>query len=110
MAFLLRLPLLLFELLLRRLFGGDDATTYAPPPIDGRHRLLRLVAWAMNRRSRLTGIATGDQAIYVRRDEFRAVGGFPSIALMEDIALSSALRRRSPPACLRATVTTSGRR
>jgi len=69
--------------------------------------LLRLVAWAMNLRSRLSGIATGDQAIFVRRDAF---AGFPEIALMEDIAFSRALKRRARPACLRARVTTSARR
>lgn len=75
--------------------------------IDGRHPLLRVVAAAMNLRSRLTGIATGDQAIFVRREAFP---GFPEIALMEDIALSRALKRGGPPACLRNRVRTSGRR
>lgn len=64
----------------------------------------------MNLRSRLTGIATGDQAIFVRRSAFEHVGGFPDIPLMEDIALSRALKCLSAPACLRARVTTSGRR
>ncbi|MDH3980695.1 MAG: TIGR04283 family arsenosugar biosynthesis glycosyltransferase [Gammaproteobacteria bacterium] len=75
-----------------------------------RHRLLRLVAWSMNTRSRLTGIATGDQGIFVTRDCFEQAGGFPSIPLMEDIALSRTLKRRSPPACLRQCLTTSARR
>jgi len=75
--------------------------------IDGRHRLLKLVACAMNVRSRLTGIATGDQAIFVRREAFT---GFPEIALMEDIAFSRDMKRRGPPACLRSRVVTSGRR
>jgi rSAM/selenodomain-associated transferase 2 len=75
--------------------------------IEGRHRLLRVVACAMNLRSRLTGIATGDQAIFVRREAF---SGFPEIALMEDIAFSRAMKRRGRPACLRETVVTSGRR
>jgi len=75
--------------------------------IDGRHPLLGLIACAMNLRSRLTGIATGDQAIFVRRDAF---AGFPEIALMEDIAFSRAMKRRGPPACLRERVATSGRR
>ena len=78
--------------------------------IDGRHPLLPLIAWSMNRRSRLTGIATGDQAMFVRRDWFVAAGGFPGIALMEDIALSGALRRRGSPCCLDARVRASGRR
>lgn len=64
----------------------------------------------MNLRSRLSGIATGDQALFVRRDLFEALGGFPEIALMEDIALSRALKRRGRPACLRARVVTSARR
>ena len=75
--------------------------------IEGRHRLLPVIAWAMNLRSRLTGIATGDQAIFVRRDAFE---GFPEIALMEDVAFSKAMKRRGPPACLRSRVLTSGRR
>lgn len=75
--------------------------------IEGRHPLLKLVACAMNLRSRLTGIATGDQAIFVRRDAFP---GFPEIALMEDVALSKLLKRRGAPACLRQRVVTSGRR
>lgn len=78
--------------------------------IEGRHRLLPVVAAMMNRRSRLTGIATGDQAIFVRRDAFQAAGAYPDIPLMEDIALSRALRRVAPPLCLRARVATSGRR
>jgi rSAM/selenodomain-associated transferase 2 len=72
--------------------------------------ILRGVAALMNFRSRLTGIATGDQAMFVTRDAFDAVGGFPDIALMEDIALSARLKRIGPPLCLRARVVTSGRR
>ena len=75
--------------------------------IEGSHPLLRVVACAMNLRSRLTGIATGDQAIFVRRDVFI---GFPEIALMEDIAFSRGMKRVGAPACLRNRVTTSGRR
>ncbi len=78
--------------------------------IEGRHRMLRVVAMAMNLRSRLSGIATGDQAIFVSRDAFRQVGGFPGQALMEDIELSRRLKRLGRPACLRARVCTSGRR
>jgi rSAM/selenodomain-associated transferase 2 len=78
--------------------------------IAGQSPLLRVVAASMNLRSRLTGIATGDQAIFVRRDAFARVGGFPDIALMEDIVLSRRLKRMSRPACLAARVVTSGRR
>jgi rSAM/selenodomain-associated transferase 2 len=78
--------------------------------IAGADPLLALVALAMNARSRATGIATGDQAIFARRAAFEAAGGFPPIPLMEDVALSKALRRLSPPLCLRERVVTSGRR
>jgi rSAM/selenodomain-associated transferase 2 len=78
--------------------------------IAGQRRLLAVVAGAINLRSRLGGIATGDQAIFVRRDVFAAVGGFPDIALMEDVALTRTLKRVSRPLCIAAKVTTSGRR
>lgn len=71
---------------------------------------LGIVARLMNLRSRLTGIATGDQAIFVRRDAFERVGGFPDIPLMEDLAISKALKRLERPVCLTLKVTTSGRR
>jgi rSAM/selenodomain-associated transferase 2 len=88
----------------RRVWGRFDVK------IDGRSRLLPMVAWLMGLRSRLTGIATGDQAIFLRRDAFQAVGGFPAVALMEDIAICKRLKRLGRPLCLRACVTTSGRR
>ena len=69
--------------------------------IDGSLRGLGLVALMMNWRSRLTGIATGDQAIFVTREAFRRIGGFPDIALMEDIVLSRELRALAWPACFR---------
>ena len=78
--------------------------------IAGRSPILPVVAALMNTRSRLTGIATGDQALFVRRDAFDAVGGFPAQPLMEDIELCKRLRRLGRPACLRAKVVTSGRR
>ena len=87
-----------------RLWGRFDVT------IAGGDPLLRPVAWLMNRRSRVSGIATGDQAIFVRRHAFQSCGGFPELALMEDIALSRALKRRGPPLCLSECVVTSARR
>lgn len=75
--------------------------------IEGRSVLFPAISFFMNARSRLSGIATGDQAIFVRRAAF---AGFAEIPLMEDIAFSKAMKRRSPPACLREQVTTSGRR
>ena len=79
--------------------------------IRGRPRVLKLVAWMMNVRSLLTGIATGDQGIFVERALFFRVGGFAPIPLMEDVALSKSLKRSAGrPACLRARIATSGRR
>lgn len=78
--------------------------------LSGSHPALRMVERMMGLRSRVTGIATGDQAIFVRRDWFRRAGGFPPIPLMEDVALSRTLRRMGPPLCLRERVVTSSRR
>lgn len=78
--------------------------------IAGRHPALPLVAALMNERSRLTGIATGDQALFMHRKAFDAVSGFPDQPLMEDIEISRRLKRISRPACLRQRVQTSGRR
>ena len=106
------------------------ADTFLPPDaleaigaaLDGRHAwgrfdvtirggwMLTAVGTMMNARSRITGIATGDQAIFVRREAFQRAGRFPSIPLMEDVALSKALKAFSAPACLRDRVVTSGRR
>ena len=72
--------------------------------------LLALVALMMNWRSRLTGIATGDQAMFVTRAAFERAGGFPAIALMEDVALSATLKRIGKPLALHARVITSARR
>ena len=78
--------------------------------LTGRHPVLRVVERMISLRSRASGIATGDQAIFVRGDWFRAAGGFPEIPLMEDVALSRALRRRGRALCLREPVVTSSRR
>jgi rSAM/selenodomain-associated transferase 2 len=71
---------------------------------------LGVIAFMMNWRSRLTGIATGDQALFVERAMFERAGGFPLIALMEDVALSAKLKRLGRPLALHARVTTSARR
>jgi rSAM/selenodomain-associated transferase 2/rSAM/selenodomain-associated transferase 1 len=79
--------------------------------IEGRSKVLPIVSRTMNLRSRLTGIATGDQAVFVTRHAFDKVGGFPPRPLMEDVSLSqSLLRAVGRPACLRERVVTSGRR
>jgi class 3 adenylate cyclase len=71
---------------------------------------LRLVSAMMNLRSRLTGICTGDQAIFVSAEVFARIGGYAPLALMEDIALSAQLRRRGAPLALGTAVITSARR
>jgi rSAM/selenodomain-associated transferase 2 len=88
----------------KRAWGRFDVT------IAGRSPLLRVVGAMMNLRSRLTGIATGDQAMFMTREAFARAGGFPDIPLMEDIVLSRRLKTIGAPACLSARVTTSGRR
>lgn len=78
--------------------------------IAGDHWMLRVISLLMNCRSRFSGIATGDQAIFLRRDVFNAVGGFPDQPLMEDIELSKRLKKQGAPACLHSKAITSGRR
>lgn len=78
--------------------------------IESSARVLRAVASLMNWRSRFTGISTGDQAIFVRRDVFDSIGGFPDQPLMEDIEISKRLRRRSWPRRVASRAVTSGRR
>jgi len=78
--------------------------------LSGQHALLRVIERFMNWRSRLTGIVTGDQALFVRQDAFRIAGGFGEMPLMEDIEFSARLRIFGRPACLREHVVTSSRR
>lgn len=92
------------EALARSTWGRFDVS------IIGRSVMFPVIAALMNRRSAASGIATGDQAIFVRRDDFEAVGGFPEQPLMEDIELSRRLRARGWPARIRLRVLTSGRR
>jgi len=78
--------------------------------LSGTHCLFRIIEYMMNLRSRLTGIATGDQVMFVSQKLFQEVDGFPEIALMEDIAMSQKLKKTSSPLCLRQKVLTSSRR
>lgn len=79
--------------------------------LSGDGLVLRTIGGLMNLRSCLTGIATGDQGIFLTRSAFDAVGGFPEIALMEDVAISRALKRGvGRPACIRPCLITSSRR
>jgi rSAM/selenodomain-associated transferase 2 len=88
----------------RRSWGRFDVR------LDSRSPLLRIVGGLMNLRSRITGIATGDQGMFVTRSLFEAVGGFPGIALMEDVELSRRLKRYGRPLCLRHRMNVSARR
>ncbi len=78
--------------------------------LSGTHYMFRVIERLMNWRSRLTGIATGDQGIFITRRLFEEVGGFPEIPLMEDIALSRALKKITQPICLKNRLRTSSRR
>jgi rSAM/selenodomain-associated transferase 2 len=105
-----RLPQESDRLVLQGLAAGACAWGRFDVQISGSHPALRLVAGMMNMRSRLTHICTGDQGIFVRREVFEAVGGYPRQELMEDIAISVRLRRVSTPLCLREPCLTSARR
>jgi rSAM/selenodomain-associated transferase 1 len=105
-----RLPAAAVEAMARALRAGHRWGRF-DAAIRGEAALLPAVSALMNLRSRLTGIATGDQAMFATREAFAAVGGFPALPLMEDIAMSAALRHAcGAPACLRERVVTSGRR
>ncbi|QDL36419.1 TIGR04283 family arsenosugar biosynthesis glycosyltransferase [Rhodoferax sediminis] len=98
------------DALVRRATLGPFAWGRFDVRIASDRPLLRMVTVMMNCRSRWTGIATGDQALFVRHDRFRQVGGFPDLSLMEDVAISKVLKRHGPPACLTERVITSARR
>ena len=78
--------------------------------LQGDHPMLKVIGAMISYRSRLTKVATGDQALFVRAEVFSAMGGFPDLELMEDIAFCRALKRFGGVACLRSKVTSSGRR
>jgi rSAM/selenodomain-associated transferase 2 len=78
--------------------------------LDGKHWMLKVVGAMINYRSRLSKVGTGDQSIFVRREVFERMGGYPDIPMMEDIAFCRALKRMGDVACLRSRVVTSARR
>jgi rSAM/selenodomain-associated transferase 2 len=88
----------------RKTWGRFDVT------LVGRSVLLRVVGTLMNGRSRLTGVSTGDQGLFVTRSLFEAAGQFPRIPLMEDVAITRHLKRFSAPLNLRHRMQVSGRR
>jgi rSAM/selenodomain-associated transferase 2 len=105
-----RLPAGADRLVLQGLAASGRAWGRFDVQIAGSHPLLPLVERMMNLRSRLTRICTGDQGIFVRREVFEAIGGYPRQELMEDIAIGARLRRVSAPLCLRERCLTSARR
>lgn len=78
--------------------------------VKGRSPWLPMIAFMINLRSRFSGISTGDQALFVTKMLFQAVGGFPDQPLMEDVEISRRLRKVHPPHNLTLKVKTSGRR
>ncbi len=78
--------------------------------LEGNHSIYRLIGALINLRSRLTKVATGDQAIFVRREVYEEIGGFPNLPLIEDIAFSRYLKKKGKVACLKSRVATSTRR
>src|SRR5262249_12343758 len=98
------------HLVLRGLERSGRAWGRFDVKIEAQSSLLRVIAWHMNVRSRLTGIATGDQAIFARRAAFQAAGRFPALPLLDDVAPCNRLKRVSRPLCLHDCCATSGRR
>jgi len=78
--------------------------------LSGGHPMFRVIEFMINQRSRVTGVATGDQGLFVRQDLFHLVSGYPQIPLMEDVALSKILKKIAPTAALRNQLVTSSRR
>jgi len=105
-----RLPANADQRVMAALNGSDLAWGRFDVRIDGQSPMLPVVAWFMSRRSRLTGIATGDQALFMTRNAFNRAHGFPEQPLMEDIEISRRLKQIAAPVCLHDKVTTSGRR
>ena len=98
------------EIISQRLAASNRQWGRFDVQLSGRALWLRIIEFMMNLRSRLTDIATGDQAIFVRRGLFNQVGGYPDIPLMEDIELSKRLKQHGKPLCLKDKVITSSRR
>jgi len=89
---------------LRHVWGRYDVR------LSGDKAVFRVIEFMINLRSRVSGVATGDQTLFMRRSVFEQIGGFPDVPLMEDVAISKLLRAKAPPVCLREKVTTSSRR
>jgi len=95
---------------LQQLSLGNDQWGFFRLKLEGRQPLFRMIEWFINKRSTLSYVATGDQCLFVRRSLFVAVGLYPTIELMEDVALSKTLRSNAKPIVWSSPVTTSSRR
>jgi rSAM/selenodomain-associated transferase 2 len=78
--------------------------------LDAPGLSLWVIGRAISVRSRWSGIFTGDQGLFIRRDVFEALGGYPDQPICEDLALSYAMKRKGPVAALRMRLRTSARR
>ena len=78
--------------------------------LSGKHFMFRIIECMMNLRSCITGVVTGDQAIFVSHESIEIVGAYPRLPLMEDVVFSKRLRKLGWPACIRQQVVTSSRR
>lgn len=106
-----RLPADADRLVLAALDGGRRGWGRFDVRLSGAHPAFRVIERLISARSRMSGIATGDQAMFVARERFREAGGFADIPLMEDVELCRRLKRAAGrPACIRAPVVTSSRR
>jgi rSAM/selenodomain-associated transferase 2 len=105
-----QLPRLAVEQIRNELTRNGHRWGHFEARLSGSQFSLRIVERLMNWRSRLTGIATGDQGLFVTRELFDSIGGFPDIALMEDIAMSRKLKAVGRPVCLSQQLVTSSRR
>jgi hypothetical protein len=78
--------------------------------LEGEHWMLKVISRMISYRSRMTKVGTGDQALFVRREVFERIGGYPDIPLMEDVAFCRTLKGMGGVACLHSRVVTSARR
>lgn len=105
-----RLPNGAAEQVRKAVMGSKHQWGHFDVRIRGRHFMLKVIGFMMNWRSRLSGIATGDQALFIRRDAFERLQGYPNQPLMEDVEMCRQLKKLSEPVCIRDCVMTSGRR
>lgn len=91
-------------------WGRFDVALRAENQTFYQQTMYAIISWFINQRSRLSGIATGDQAIFVKHSTFTSIGGFVEQPLMEDVELCRQLKKIASPICLKEKVTTSARR